>query len=148
MAYRGWPNLLKKWRGDNTFIMSEIDDTWCGDFMRRERRQWPELFLYSKRDFYLPWRYMEETVDQRRKDGREVVARRFPKSKHVSHLPGNRREYVAAVHDFLELAYFSKLQSSEESRVDFAQSPTSQPRKIAEMEEEEELEDMRRATAA
>ena len=148
MAYRGWPNLLKKWRGDNTFIMSEIDDTWCGDFMRRERRQWPELFLYSKRDFYLPWRYMEETVDQRRKDGREVVARRFPKSKHVSHLPGNRREYEAAVHDFLELAYFSKLQSSEESRADFAQSPTSQPRKIAEMEEEEELEDMRRATAA
>ena len=148
MAYRGWPNLLKKWRGDNTFIMSEIDDTWCGDFMRRERRQWPELFLYTKRDFYLPWRYMEETVDQRRKDGREVVARRFPKSKHVSHLPGNRREYVAAVHDFLELAYFSKLQSSEESRADFAQSPTSQPRKIAEMEEEEELEDMRRATAA
>ena len=38
------------------------------------------------------------------------------------------------MHDFLELAYFSKLQSSE-SKVDVAQSSASQPRKIAEMEE-------------
>ena len=55
--------------------MSEIDDTWCGDFMRRERKNWPELFLYSKKDFYLPWQYMEETIDQRQKDGREVLGR-------------------------------------------------------------------------
>ena len=124
--------------------MSEIDDTWCGDFMRRERKTWPELFLYSKKDFYLPWQYMEETIDQRQKDGREVVARCFDKSKHVSHLPGNKREYVAAVHNFLELAYFSKLPPE---RIDLVQSSTSQPRKVFEVEEEE-FEERRRATAA
>ena len=124
--------------------MSEIDDTWCGDFMRRERKTWPELFLYSKKDFYLPWQYMEETIDQRQKDGREVVARCFDKSKHVSHLPGNKREYVAAVHNFLELAYFSKLPSE---RIDLVQPTTSQPRKLLEVEEEE-FEERRRATAA
>ena len=124
--------------------MSEIDDTWCGDFMRRERKKWPELFLYSKKDFYLPWQYMEETIDQRQKDGREVVARCFDKSKHVSHLPGNKREYVAAVHNFLELAYFSKLPSE---RIDLVQSTASQPRKLLEVEEEE-FEERRRATAA
>ena len=124
--------------------MSEIDDTWCGDFMRRERKTWPELFLYSKKDFYLPRQYMEETIDQRQKDGREVVARCFAKSKHVSHLPGNKREYVAAVHNFLELAYFSKLPSE---RIDLVQSSTSRPRKVFEVEEEE-FEERRRATAA
>ena len=124
--------------------MSEIDDTWCGDFMRRERKTWPELFLYSKKDFYLPWHYMEETIDQRQKDGREVVARCFDKSKHVSHLPGNKREYAAAVHNFLELAYFSKLPSEE--KIGSVKSDMSQPRRVLELEEEE-FEDLRRATA-
>lgn len=25
-------------------------------------KKWPELFLYSKTDFYLPWKYLENEV--------------------------------------------------------------------------------------
>ena len=121
-------------------VLSEIDNIWSGDFMRKERKKWPELFLYSKKDFYLPWQYMEETIDQRQKDGREVVAKCFDRSKHVSHLPGNKKEYVAAVHNFLELAYFSKLPLTK------LESTTTEPIKVVEIEEE--VEDTRRASTA
>ena len=71
-----------------------------------------------------------------------MINRCFPKSKHVSHLPGNKREYKAAVHDFLELAYFSKMPSEE--KIDLVQSTTSQVLEL----EEEEFEEQRRASAA
>ena len=123
-------------------VLSEIDNIWSGDFLRQERKKWPELFLYSKKDFYLPWQYMEETIDQRQKEGREVVARCFEKSRHVEHLRGNKSEYVAAVHNFLDMAYFSRLPVA---RVE----DTTQPmRLVSKLHVEEEFEDSRRATAA
>jgi hypothetical protein len=43
--------------------MSEIDGIWSGDFLKNQTdKKWPELFLYSKTDFYLPWRYLEDEV--------------------------------------------------------------------------------------
>ena len=108
MVYRGWPNLVKKWKGEPP-VLSTIDNIWAGHFLQQERKSWPELFLYSKKDFYLPWQYVEQTINQRKKDGREVVAKCFNKSRHVSHLPGNKKEYVASVHNFLEQAYFTKV---------------------------------------
>ena len=123
-------------------VLSEIDNIWSGDYLRQERKKWPELFLYSKKDFYLPWQYMEETIDQRQKEGREVVARCFEKSNHVEHLRRNKSEYVAAVHNFLDTAHFSRL---PEVRVE----DTTQPRRIvSKLDVEEEIEDGRRATAA
>ena len=134
--------MLRKWKGQS-LVLSEIDNIWCGDFLRNERKKWPELFLYSKRDFYLPWQYMEETIDRRQKAGREVLARCFEKSRHVEHLRGNKSEYVTAVHDFLEMAYFKTL-SVEQEDVQI------QPRQdMSKLEDEEAVEDRdRRATMA
>ena len=50
----------------------------------------------------------------------------------------------AAVHNFLELAYFSKLPSEE--KIVSVKSTSPQPRRVLELEDEE-FEDLRRATA-
>ena len=101
------PNLVRRVRGIPSDL-SLMDDTWVGHFARAERRPHPELFLYSRRDFYTPRAYMEETLAQRRSDGKaNVRAVCWDKSWHVSHLPKYPREYEAAVHDFLFDAYFN-----------------------------------------
>ncbi len=51
-------------------MLSEIDGVWSGNYLRQETENWPELFFYSKRDWYLPWKYMEETIRLRRNTGR------------------------------------------------------------------------------
>jgi hypothetical protein len=68
------------------------------------------MFLYSKSDFYLPFKYLEMTIESRRRAGeREVRAKRFVKSMHVGHLRAHPADYAKAVHDFLWEFHFSKL---------------------------------------
>ncbi len=43
---------------------------WCGHFGLEHTHPVPELFLYSKKDFYLPYKYLEDVVLASRK-GRE-----------------------------------------------------------------------------
>ncbi len=99
---------MARWTRGQPIIVSEIDNTFAGDFLRADRKPWPELFLYSKTDFYLPWRHMEETLAMRRKEQpeRRVTAKRWDKSAHVGHLMAHRAQYEATVRDFLWESYF------------------------------------------
>ena len=91
-------------------VLSEMNNTWCGDSIRFELKKWPELFLYSKTDFYVPHTYLENEVIKRHiESGREVITKRWNKSPHVCHLKAHRKSYTEEVQNFLDKAYFSKL---------------------------------------
>lgn len=88
-----------------------MDETWSGDYLKRELApRWPELFLYSKTDFYLPYKYLEEEVLRaHREAGRDVSAHRWDKSSHVAHLRAHRKSYEAACLDFVFEKHFKRL---------------------------------------
>jgi hypothetical protein len=145
LAYRALPNLIRRWKGEPV-ILSAIENKWAGDFFREERQSWPELFLYSKKDFYTPWQFMEETIDARRNLGRVAVAQRWEESGHVSHLKANKKEYVKAVHSFLDQVYFSRLpvtRSHSRSRA----AEEAEKMKSRNLGEEEEVVVKKRAAA-
>ena len=40
-----------------------MNETWAGDFnLDAKSKKWPELFLYSKSDAYLPYQYLEQVT--------------------------------------------------------------------------------------
>ena len=86
-------------------------DTWSGDSIRFELdKKWPELFLYSKSDFYVPHTFIEEEVIKRHIEaGRNVTTKCWNKSAHVCHLKKHKKSYIEEVHNFLDASYFSRL---------------------------------------
>ncbi len=58
-----FPAIANRMKGLPAAI-NYLDGVWSGHFMRADAfvSPWPELFLYSKKDFYLPQKYMEEIV--------------------------------------------------------------------------------------
>ena len=109
---RGWPNYLRSLKGLEVEL-SEIDDKWSGHFLKEQvRNPWPELFLYSKKDFYVDWRYLENEVIGRRHENvasNRVMSKRWDSSGHVAHLKAHKAEYAETVFKFLEHAYFYSL---------------------------------------
>ncbi|XP_023333027.1 uncharacterized protein LOC111704882 isoform X3 [Eurytemora carolleeae] len=74
---------------------------WTGLFMKtQEKGTWPVLFLYSKADTLMPWKYVAGVV-QRLKPHRTVYENRFEKSGHVAHFKTYPEEYTAAIKKFL-----------------------------------------------
>jgi len=105
------PNVPRRLRGEPA-LLSEIDGTWAGDYVRDEAgKTHPELFLYSNSDFYLPQKYLEKEVLERRRgrNERELFVKKFQKSPHVGHLRRYKADYTDAIHDFLHRIYFSRL---------------------------------------
>ena len=51
-----------------TLYSVQCTGQWCGHFGLEHAHRTPELFLYSKKDFYLPYKYMEEVVLASRKN--------------------------------------------------------------------------------
>lgn len=96
---RAVPGYMARRRGEE-FSMNLIDGVWCGYFARDLTDPHPELFLYSKADFYLPWQYLEEKVLASRK-GKDVRSLRWDKSRHVDHLRRYKQEYTNIIHDFV-----------------------------------------------
>ena len=98
--------------------LDTMEGKWAGDSIRLARpdQRWPELFLYSKTDFYLPHKYSEDKVIAAHlESGRDVTTKRWNKSPHVCHLKKHGKEYKATVYDFLDKIYFAKLESSKSS---------------------------------
>jgi len=79
---------------------------WVGAYMtQHEREAWPLLFIYSKNDKLLPWRYVEEVINAQTETGRPVMSKLFEKSGragHVAHLKYHPEEYKESVRKFLE----------------------------------------------
>ena len=92
--------------------MDTIEGRWAGDSIRfaRKDQRWPELFLYSKTDWYLPHKYLEDKViTPHLEGGRDVTSKCWNRSNHVCHLKKYGKEYQETVHDFLAKIYFDKL---------------------------------------
>ena len=63
-----WPNYSRYRRGLPSVLPSSMDGLWSGEYVAQEEKvHWPELFLYSKSDFYLPYEHLEQEVLTKRK---------------------------------------------------------------------------------
>ena len=63
-----WPNYSRYRRGLPSVLPSSMDGLWSGEYVAQEEKvHWPELFLYSKSDFYLPYEHLEQEVLAKRK---------------------------------------------------------------------------------
>ena len=109
---RALPSFFRLLKGQEP-VYDTIEGKWSGDslrFPRPDQKAWPELFLYSKTDFYLPHKYLEDKIIRPRLEAaRDVTTKRWDKSPHVCHLKKHRKEYKIAVHDFLHQKYFQPL---------------------------------------
>ncbi len=57
---RMFPSIWRYFQG-LPVELSMMNETWAGDFYRDAKsKKWPELFLYSKSDAYLPYQYLEQ----------------------------------------------------------------------------------------
>ena len=114
MTVRILPSLARYVQG-LPLELSLMNNTWAGHHYRDLKdKKWPELYLYSKTDFYLPWEYLEkEVLAPRKEDGRDVSAVCWKKSPHVSHLRTHRKGYESAVYDFLFNKYFKDIPSKD-----------------------------------
>jgi len=74
---------------------------WPGPFLMNERADWPLLFLYSKKDSQIPWRYITKVADMQRGQGRKVTTHMLPSSGHVAHLKIHPEEYRHALKIFM-----------------------------------------------
>merc|ERR1711971_482618 len=102
---RGWPNLLRK-------MHKEVE----------------ELFLYSNTDYYLPQKYLEsEVLEKRRREGARFSATRFSGSAHVQHLRKHPAKYEAAVVDFLKRTMSTVEEEEVEEEVTRLSSRGSKP---------------------
>jgi len=108
---RVWPNLIRKFRGLPVEI-SYVDGIWAGDFLRGdvENVDWPELFLYSNRDYYLPAQFIEAAIAARKQHAsHSISAVNFKGSGHVAHLRKHKKAYHEAVLNFMDEGYFRRL---------------------------------------
>merc|ERR1712013_190515 len=74
---------------------------WPGPFLMNERADWPLLFLYSKKDRQIPWRYITRVADKQRSKGRKVTTHIFSSSGHVAHLKIHPEEYRHSLEIFM-----------------------------------------------
>eukprot|EP00092_Neocalanus_flemingeri_P036765 GFUD01040025.1.p1 GENE.GFUD01040025.1~~GFUD01040025.1.p1 ORF type:complete len:379 (+),score=86.98 GFUD01040025.1:119-1255(+) len=101
---RGWPNLLRRWQG-KPVTLNMMNGIWCGHFGRDHHLQFPlvpELHLYSDKDFYLPYKYLEkEVLAIKEESGADYTAVKFVGSPHVSHLKRHKKKYKSQVLAFI-----------------------------------------------
>jgi len=87
-----------------------------------------ELFLYSNTDYYLPQKYLEsEVLEKRRRQGAKFSATRFSGSAHVQHLRKHPAKYEAAVVDFLKRTMSTVEEEEVEEEVTRLSSRGSKP---------------------
>ena len=72
------------------------------DFMSNEPANWPCLYLYSKTDALVDFRYVEEVMERRRRLGVDISSKCWPDSDHVAHLRKYPTEYRQLSLQFLE----------------------------------------------
>jgi len=100
-----WPNYLRNIKG-LPVEMSKMEGVWCGDFGKNHSHNFPErreMFIFSKRDFYLPYKYVEEHILPLRAERLHMTAwQKFHKSHHVQHLRKYNKDYKKTVNHFIK----------------------------------------------
>ena len=75
---------------------------WNGVYMMHEEREnWPLLFLYSRGDWFVPWRFVRDVGLLHASRGRRVESQKFRRSGHVAHLKNHPEFYARKVEHFL-----------------------------------------------
>ena len=99
---------------------------WSGYWGRDHHTRYPavsELFLYSNSDFYLPARYLEQTVlAARDAKGTSYTAVKFSGSAHVAHLRKHKAEYRRHVRQFIDTAKTEQDEIRDAKKKTFLQS--------------------------
>ena len=90
----GFLSKLFSWRTRN--------DTTFWDYMYNEPANWPCLYLYSKSDAIVDFRYVEEVMENRKKIGADVSSKCWSDSEHVAHLRKHPAEYKELCVNFLD----------------------------------------------
>ena len=84
MHSHAWPNYSRYRKGLPSVLPSSMDGLWSGEYVAQEEEaRWPELFLYSKSDFYLPYEHLEQEVLARRK----ALGRDYRTVRRVTNFP-------------------------------------------------------------
>lgn len=85
-----------------------MDNTWSGDFVKHQRdlpANWPELFIFSKKDWYVSYRYLNNVIEKHVKSGRDVDKLFLQNSDHVGHLRAYKDEYVSSINNFVHKCF-------------------------------------------
>jgi len=96
-----WKNYLRRMGGQEALI-STMNGTWTGFWAKDLECRLPEMFLYSKSDFYIPYKYLEsEVLPARKARAASLRVKRWDNSPHVGHLRKNKLEYEHEIEQFL-----------------------------------------------
>jgi len=99
----GWKNFIRRYRYGLDSKISTMDETWCGYWARDHPLDVPQLYIYSKSDFYCPWSNIETNVlPARRKIVKDLTVLKFHKSPHVGHLRANGETYRQHIKQLVE----------------------------------------------
>ena len=80
-------------------------EEWAGLYLlNKEKENWPLLFLYSKKDWMIPWTWVRDVVKakQQQNPKRLIREKLFEDSPHVAHLRVYPEEYKRLVKDFVQ----------------------------------------------
>jgi len=118
---RARPGLIGRWQGKD-MELSLIEGIWSGDFGRDHYLNFPsipELFIYSNKDYYLPFSYLErEVLEPRKEVGANFTAVKFKGSAHVAHIRHFKEEYKEHVLSFLNLGMTHEKEDIETEKKD------------------------------
>merc|ERR1719414_811631 len=90
----------------NRYLASNLerhhDVPFVGSFLKYEDKgSWPTLFLASKKDRQIHWRYIKSVSEEQKRRGRRSSLHIFPSSGHVAHLKVHPEEYREIVASFM-----------------------------------------------
>ena len=72
------------------------------DYMLNEPSRWPQMYLYSKGDKIVNYKYIDQVVAHRKKLGVDVTSHCWDDSEHVQHLRKHREPYINLCTTFLQ----------------------------------------------
>ena len=83
-------------------VKSKFDPSDYWHYMLDEPSRWPQMYLYSKADKIVNYKYVEQVVDHRMKLGVDVTSHCYENSEHVAHLRKYRESYINLCTSFLQ----------------------------------------------
>ena len=78
---------------------------WAGPYLRyKESENWPLLFMYSKTDALMPYKYVQYLIGFKKEQNssRKISSKLFEKSAHVAHMRKYPEEYKEEIKKFLD----------------------------------------------